>query len=260
MTKSHGLGAGLYYAGYNVSGDTQQVGNIAGPNSPIRMTDITQSAESRLKGKIDGMMNITTYFDDADDAAHEAYSSLPRTDVMCTYVHRTANVGSRCASLVAKQVGYDATRGNDGTLTFAVNAMANGYGLEWGKMLTAGVRTDSSATSPSTGVDMIGGAGSFGLQAYLHVFSFTGTDATITIQESQAVDGSGDAFANVTGGAFTEVSTLLGGGDQGWERIQTARDQAVERYLRVVTTTSSGFSDLQFAVAVKVNRRETLFS
>lgn len=250
MTRQTGLGAGLYVSGFDVSGDAQG-GTMSGPNSPLDVTSIDTFAVERRKGQISGMFDWSIYFDDADDASHEAFSSLVRTDRILTYVHKTATIGTPAVSVVAKQIGYDPTRGNDGSMTFAVQAQSNNYGLEWGKMLTAGKRTDASATAPSTGVDVIGAAGSFGLQAFCHIFALTSGTPTIKLQESQAADGSGDAFADVTGGAFAINSA------QTSERIQTARDQAVERYLRVTTTGT--FAGLVFAVHVKVNRRETVF-
>ena len=72
----------------------------------------------------------------------------------------------------------------------------------------------------------------------------TGTNATFTIQSSSD-DGAGDAFAAVTGGAFTQVTGV------GWERIQTARALAIERYLRVAVTGT--FTSVTFAVIVVRN-------
>jgi hypothetical protein len=92
----------------------------------------------------------------------------------------------------------------------------------------------------------------FGAQAYLHVFAFTGTDATVTIQDSTS------DFSGATLLTFTEVSAL--GGANKSERIETAsRTETVDRYVRVVTTTSSGFSNLIFAVMLVKNQVLTVF-
>ncbi len=128
-----------------------------------------------------------------------------------------------------------------------VQASANGFGLEWGRTLTAGKRTDSGATNGATldfGVTI--GQTLFGAQAYLHVFAFTGTDCTIVIQDSAS------DFSAATLLTFTEVSAL--GGANKAERIQTAsRTETVDRYVRVATTTSAGFSNLVFAVQIVKN-------
>lgn len=93
----------------------------------------------------------------------------------------------------------------------------------------------------------------YGMQAYLQVTSFTGTDVTIKIQSS-ADNGSTDAFADVTGGGFTAVTT----GPQ-VQRIATSATLEIERYLRVVTTTSGGFTSLTFNVVVCPNITATVF-
>jgi len=75
---------------------------------------------------------------------------------------------------------------------------------------------------------------------------------TIKIQESSD-DGAGDAWTDVVGGAFTSVAE----GPQ-VQRIETARDLAVERYLRVVTTTTGGLTSVEFLVTVTKNTTEVL--
>jgi hypothetical protein len=260
MAKQSGLGDNLYIAGHDLSCDIGSAQNIGGGPSPLDMTGICKSAFERKGGVRDGRLGFTAFFnpetaaDDpgvTEDRAHAVLSTLPTADTLVTYLRGTS-LGSPAAALVAKQIGYDGTRGEDGSFTFSVEAQANGYGLEWGRQLTAGVRTDDEATA-GTSVDFGTGSTAFGLQAYLHVMSFDGTDATITIQESSD-DAAADAFADVTGGAFTEITA-----GPTWERIQTARDQTVERYLKVTTTTTGGFTELSFAVVVARNPVAVVF-
>lgn len=250
MSKQTGLGARLYVAGSNLSGDIGSLSRIAGGNTPLEVTGIDKSAFERIGGRRDGGIDYSAWFNPATGAAHPVLSALPTTDQVVTYCHR-ATIGSPAACCTAKQIGYDPTRGADGALTIAVQAQANAYGLEWGVLATAAARTDTGATNGAS-IDL-GAAGSYGLQAYLHVTAFTGTDVTIKLQQSSD-DGAGDAFADVTGGAFTQVTSAPLA-----ERIQTARDQAVEQYLRVVTTTTGGFTSLEFLVVVVVNTTEVLF-
>ncbi len=134
-----------------------------------------------------------------------------------------------------------------------IQASGNGFGLEWGRTLTGGKRTDSAATNGAT-LDYGATIGQtlFGAQAYLHVFAFTGTDATITIQDSIS------DFSGVTLLTFTEVSAL--GGANTSERKETAsRTETVDRFVRVITTTSAGFSNLVFAVQVVKNETSVVF-
>lgn len=248
MSKQSGLGDNLYVAGYDLSGDVGSIGRIGGGPAPLDLTDITQSAYERAGGLRDGGIDWSSWFNKASGQAHPRLSLLPTTDVLISYCRGTA-LGSPGAGLVGKQVGYDGNRGQDGSFTFALNAVANGYGIEWGRQLTAGKRTDGSATNGSS-VDMGTGSTTFGLQAYLHVFAFTGTSVTVKIQESSD-DAAGDAFADVTGGGFTAATGITS------QRIATARNLTVERYLRVVTT--GVFTNAVFSVIVVRNDTSVVF-
>jgi hypothetical protein len=248
VSKQSGLGDALYIAGYDLSGDIQAVGNIGGGPAALEFTGINKSAHERKGGKLDGRLQMTTYFNPGTNAAHPVLSVLPRTDVIASYFRGTA-LGGPSANIVAKQIGYDGQRGDDGQFTFSVEAQSNSFTLDWGKSLTAGKRTDTTATNGSS-VDFGTGSTSFGLQAYLHVFAFTGTSVTVKLQESSD-DGAGDAWADVTGGTFTAATGVTS------ERIQTARDQTVERYLRVVTTGT--FTNAVFAVSVARNDVEVTY-
>jgi hypothetical protein len=89
-----------------------------------------------------------------------------------------------------------------------------------------------------------------GLQAYLQVFSFAGTDVTVKLQHSH----DNSTFADITGGAFTQIT-----GGPGVERIAVAAGTEIRRYVRAVTVTTGGFTSLVFAVAATVNLTATSF-
>jgi len=254
VTKQSGMGDNLYVAGYDLSGDTGNLDRIGGGNSPLVVTGIDKSAFERLGGLRDGGIDWTSWFNPESaldvpgttvDHEHVALSPLPRTDVIVTYFRGTT-IGKPAASMVAKQVGYDPTRGEDGSLTFSLNALANGYGLEWGEQLTAGLRTDTGATAGTAWLDPGGVTTNFGLQAYLQVVAFDGTDVTIKLQESS--DNGADTYADVTGGGFTQVTAAPFA-----QRIATATNLAVEEFLKVTTVTSGGFNSVTFAVMVVRN-------
>lgn len=248
MTKSSGLGDRLFIAGYNFSGDIGSLGRIGGGPAAGDVTGIDKSANERIGLLRDGSMEFSSFFNPAAAMSHARLSLLPTSDVILTY-GRGTTLGNPAASLVAKQSNYDGSRGADGSFTFSVQALANGYGIEWGRQLTAGIRTDGSATNGSS-VDFGTGSTLFGLQAWLHVFAFTGTSVTVKIQQSSD-DGAGDAFADVVGGGFTAATGITS------QRIATANGLTVERYLRVVTTGT--FSNAQFAVSVCRNDTATAF-
>ena len=241
--KLTGLGHNIYVDQYDMSGDFNSVPLIG---SPLAVQDNTQGikkfAVERLPLKRDGLINATSLFnvDSATGAegAHVALKGLPRTDRQVTYCCGTA-VGVPAASLISKQINYDGSRGDDGSFMFAVNTQANGYGLEWGNLLTAGLRTDTTATSPATGADLGSSptSFSFGWVAYLHVMAFTGTSVTVTLQDSA----NNSAFTSLTGGAFTAATA------RSVQRLASSSSTAtVRRYVRAIT--SGTFSNAVFAV------------
>ena len=145
MAKSSGIGSRFLVGGYDISGDVSAVDSITGAQALLDSTDITQSAHSRIAGLRDGSMGFGVYMDVAD--AHPVLSALPTTDVLMTYLPPSLAIGTPSANLVAKQVGYDPTRGNDGSLMMKVEGQGNAFGTEWGVQLTPGVRTDTTATN-----------------------------------------------------------------------------------------------------------------
>lgn len=246
--KESGLGARFYVGGYDLSGDIGALDTISSPRGALDVTGIDKQANERIYGLKDGGMAFTSFFNPdtvaggaSRNAAHVVLSALPTSDVGVLYAHR-ATLGVPAACMIGKEIGYDPTRGADGSFTFKTEVQANGYGLEWGKLLTAGTRTDTTATNGSS---LDGAASSaFGLQAYLQVTAFTGTDVTIKLQDSA----DNASWADLTAAAFTAVTTA-----PQTQRLQTARNATVRRYLRAVTTTSAGFTSVSFAVVAMRN-------
>lgn len=237
MTKQSGLGDNFYVDGFDISGDVASLETISVARATLDMTGIDKSAMERVHGLGTGEMSFSTRFNDATGQQHPVLKNPPATNSILTYFRGTA-IGSPAASLQAKRVSYDFTRGDDGSLTFNVQALSNVYSLDWGYQLTAGKRTDGSATNGSSFDQASTSPGAFGGQLWVHLFAFTGTSVTIKVQESSD-NGAGDAFADVTGattGALTAVGAV---------RVQTGLIN-VERYVRCVTTGT--FSNAVFAV------------
>jgi hypothetical protein len=233
MAKQTGLGDRLFVDGYDLSGDIGSIQSVRGGPAAMDVTDITQSGYGRLGGHRDGGIDFTSWFDKAALASHPALSTLPTADRIVSYFHGQT-IGNTCASCVAKQIGYDGIRAADGSFPLTVAATSNGYGVEWGLQLTAGKRTDTTATSPATGLD--GTASSaLGAQAYLHVFSFTGTSVTVTLQ---------DSADNATFAAIASPMVFTAATGRTSERI--AVTGTVRRYVRAITTGT--FSSAVFAV------------
>jgi hypothetical protein len=252
MPRSSGLGAALWVGGYDVGASTNSLSRIGGGNTPIVMTDITQSAMARDGGLRSGGMDIVSYWNPDAGGSHAAYSGLPTADSVATYVAYTPAIGVPCASCIGKQLNYDGNRTQDGGFLLNTTVESNGYGLQWGFLATAGMRTDTAATAAAavSPLDQLSASpGLFGLVMYVHLKAFTGTSVTIKLQESS--DNSGDAYADVVGattGALTTAPQAV--------RVATG-SIAVERYLKVVTTGT--FSNAVFGVQVYRHRIATVY-
>lgn len=239
MTKRSGLGQQVYVGGYDLSGDFVSLSKVSTSMAVIEgVTGVDKSAMERLAGKKDGSLDAQTAFNPSAGQQFQVLKGVPRTDTLLTYCMSTT-LGDYAACLLSKQVNFDGERDDDGGLFFKISALGSGYGLEWGQMLTAGKRTDTAATNGSS-VDTSASL-SFGLQAYLQVFAFTGTSVTVKLQDS--ADNS--SWSDITGAAFTAATGIT------TERIQTGRTQTVRRYVRAVTTGT--FSNAIFNVVFVKN-------
>lgn len=231
-----GMGDALWVSGVDISGDVGSLARVGGGPNPGEVTGINSSAMERIGLLRDGGIDFTSWWNPSAGGVHQTLKTLPYADIPATYCRGTV-IGSHAASLLAKQVNYDGTRGQDGSLTHTTNAVGDGFGIEWGNLLTAGKRTDVAATN-GAGVDL--GAApvsySFGLVAYLHVFAFTGTSVTVAVQ---------DSADNAT---FATIATFAAATAVGAQRVTTAiPTTTVRRYLRAITTGT--FSNAVFGVS-----------
>lgn len=246
MTIASGLAQQFFVDGHNLSGTTGGARRISGSQATLDTPVVAERGMRRLPGLRDGGIDFDSWFDDS--VVHPALSTLPTADRIATWMFGVA-LGGGAAMLIGKQIGYDPTRGQDGSLALATSVVANKYGLEWGHNLTAdgtdGVASQSSAGS-LTGFNDVAAATDFGLQAYFHLLSFTGTSITLTIQDSDD-DAASDPYATVTG-ATSGALTAPGG-----VRAETSATENVKEWLRVTSTGT--FSAATFAVAVRRNTR-----
>lgn len=233
MPKQSGLGDYLLIDGYDFSGDIGSLGRIGGGPAVSEVTGITSSGIERIGMLRDAGIDFSSWFNPDAERQHDILSALPAANRQYTYC-RGLGIGRPAASAQLKQIGYDPTRGQDGALSIAVSGQSTDYGLDWGVQLTPGKRTDTTATN---GASVDGTASTaFGAQAYVHLVSLTGTDITITLQDS--ADNS--SFSAITGGAFTAFTGV------GFQRLQTGRTATIRRYVRVAT--SGTFTSATFLV------------
>jgi hypothetical protein len=237
MPKKSGLGQNIYVGGYDLSGDVGAVQTVSGGPAALEVTGIDKSAPERIGGLKSGEISFNSWFNTAASQEHPALASLPTTDRIVLYADTLA-VGGAAAALLGKQINYDSTRASDGSLALTVQVLSNGETLEWCELLTAGKRTDSTATV-GVSIDFGSVSSLFGASAYLEVFTVTGTSVTVTIEDS-ADNGT---FAAVTGLAFTAVTP---GGAPTAQRLETGATATIRRYVRATTTGT--FSNAVFAV------------
>lgn len=248
MAKQAGLGLAFFVDGYDLSGDIGAIKNIQGGPEALLLTGIDKSAPERAGGLRNGQLGYQAWFNKAVGQAHPRLSLLPTTDVQATLCIGTT-LGNAAASIIGKQIDYNPARDAKGNLTLDVNVQANSYGLEWGTQLTAGKRSDTTATNGTAADLLTASAGAYGAQFYLHGFSFTGTSCTVKIQDSTD-NGGTDPFADVVGGGFTAITGVTA------QRIATGLI-SVKRYLRVVTTGT--FSQCTFSVMGVRNDTSVVF-
>lgn len=235
MAKGSGLGANLYVDGYELGGDIGSLSGLGWTRALLGVTAITKSAEERVPGHAHAALGYNSFFNDATDQSHLVLRNPPTTDRQHIWT-KGSSIGDVAACIVSKQAGYAPSRGADGSLTIQVDVEGNGYSLDFGELLTAGLRTDTSATN-GTALDG-GAASSTGWSAYLQVVDVTGTNVIVTLEDSA----NGTDFAVFTSSAFTSVTA-----DRTVQRIGGVAGATVRRHVRAVT--SGTFSSATFIVA-----------
>jgi hypothetical protein len=246
MTITSGIGGRAFLDEFNLSGTIAQMSAMEQTEAQLDKTTIQDEAVRRLGARKDGRLATVSHFDDAAGMSHDALSEYPASteNRLLSYCHR-ATRGAPAWSCWGKQTELIYNRQADGDLLLNASVAGNGYGVELGHLLTAGLES-SSGTEALTGVDDGAGAASdYGLQAYLHVVSFTGTDVTVTLQDSDD-DAATDPYGDITGAAFTTVTGV------GFERIQTGRTENVKQWIRV--DLDGTYSAVELVVVVVPNR------
>jgi hypothetical protein len=239
MAKKSGLGQQIFVNGYDLSGDIAAIDNAGSPRELLDITALNASAHERVMGLSDGNIGVSSWFNDATEQEHAAFSGLPTTDRIVMWAFG-ATRGDVAACLVAKQINYDGSRGTDGSLSFTIDTQANGVPLEWGNTLTTGKETHSSATTSTSRDD--GATTGYGLVGILSVTDVDSGTVTVNIQQSA----DNVTFANILG--FVAVSAAAAPTAQ-----RLTLSGAILRYLRVSTTGT--FSNCDFCM---VTRRGTL--
>ena len=236
MAKSAGLSQQFFIGGYDLSGDVGAINSAGSPRGVLDVTAINKAGHERLYGLTDGQLEFSTWFDDAALLEHIALRGLPTTDRNVIWAFG-GSIGSVAAMLVAKQINYDWTRGQDSSLAGRIACHANGTPLEWGNLLTPGLVTHAGATNGASRDDAASSAS--GIIGYIQCTAVTGTTVTVIIQESSD-NGGADPWATKL--SFTAITAA-----QSAER-KTATG-TVERYVRV--SSSGTFTSASIVVAYR---------
>lgn len=255
MPKMNGLGVRLYTHGYDLSGDANALSDLRTSAELLDVTALEHAATARLEGREDGHVSVNAWFEPsvltptADNLGqHQAWTvagKLPTTDRCVLIPVGTSGapaVGDPAAMLVAKQSNYNVQRQPGSAIAATADFDCNDFGLAWGKMLTAGKVTHAAAAQ---GTSIDGAASSAaGAQAMVHVFSVA-TGTVVPVIQDSADD---TTFAAITGLTFAGVATA---GAPTAERLATASDATIRRYVRLATTGT--FTNAVLAAAVKRN-------
>jgi hypothetical protein len=225
------IGSECYVGSYDLSGDIGAVTNLEAMLATINVTPINKSAPELIPGRRDGSMSFAAFYNVDAGQEHAIFSAAPRTDVQATVAIGTPAVGSPAGSMIAKQMNYAGTVGDDGSLGFTVNLEGSAYGLDLSGgagdgLLTAGKESFATGTVNGTAIDLGTTDTEFGAAAYLHVFSHGSGTATFTIQDSD----DDVTYAAITGLAFTAVTGAT------TQRLQTAAGATIRQYVRVQKT------------------------
>ncbi len=226
MAKVSGLGSSLIVGAFDISGDIGALSGTETSRATLDVTAINESAMDRIVGRKDGALGFDSFWNTAAGQAHLVLSALPRTDVQISYLHGST-VGEVGASMIAKQIDYAPAFGADGSLVATTTAQSNGYGLEWGELLSTGVQTFALGTVNGTSIDYGSASSAFGAAAYLHVISLGSGTPTVTIADSA----NNSTFATLSPTALAFTPTVAG-----TQRLQTGTTATIRQYLRAQVT------------------------
>jgi len=198
MAKSAGLNSSFFLGGFDISGDVSAIDRIAGPRTTYDVTAINVSATERIYGRGDAEIDFTTFFNDASGQEHLALRGLPRTDVIALACLQST-AGDVCAFTEGKQIDYNWSRPDDGSLTGKVSVRGDGAALEWGTLVIAKSTVEGTGNSASQDN---GASSAAGAAAVVMCTAFSGSNYTATLQDS--TDDS--SFATLI--AFTQITAV----------------------------------------------------
>ena len=180
--------------------------------------------------------NITLggFFDGDTDAVDEELQAVigSATATPLTIYKGGTTAGNKASLLNSKIQNYTI----DSAVADAVGVNASFTGDNFGNGVSLYALTNTSATANATAVDL-GASSTLGGQAHIHCTAHSSANMVVKIQSSA----DNTSFADVSGFSFTALTGTTS------QRIATTN--TVNRYVRIVTTVTSGSATFSVAYA-----------
>lgn len=242
MAKKSGIDQRLYVGGYDLSGDVGAINSCDIIREPIDVTAINVTSRERIQALADGMIDFGSFFNDANDRAHEALSGVPSANEIVLWALGSAIGDVGFAFEAVRVQRYNPQRARTGALDINTRSEAEGVPVEDVVMLTAADDTHASATSNAS-VDQAASS-AVGAVGYCIVLSIGSGTPTFIMQDS----------AN-----DSTFATLISFGAQATQTAaRSTVTGTVNRYVRATTTGT--FTNAQFVMAMRRGTAQDIIS
>ena len=200
----------------------------------ISTTMFGDDNESYISGIESASLDLSGLFDGGTDRNDEELSNAfsVTTSTPLSVFQNGTTAGQPCVLLDSKIQNYTI----DSSVSEAVGVSSNFTGDNFGRGLSLYALTNTSATANATAVDL-GASSTLGGQAHIHCTAHSSANMVVKIQSSA----DNTSFADVSGFSFTALTGTTS------QRIATTN--TVNRYVRIVTTVTSGSATFSVAYA-----------
>lgn len=241
MPKVAGKEVRIYVDGYDISGDNASF-DATLSLADLDVTGFGKNAHQRIVGHQDHTITTRGHWDDTAlvglDAVYSAMLGSNSNVITVLFDEFVDDYEGSADAFTLRgqlQTNYTVASNVDGKIDANGTFISDNSVDVRQKVLRA--KNNITAAFDGTGMDIEGWTSAVGLSAVLHVFAFTGTSATVEIEDSP------DGSAWATALAFTPATA------RGVERVETADDEAIDDHLRI--TVAGTFSSFTFAVVAK---------
>jgi hypothetical protein len=236
-TFQHGKSTGVLFDEFDLSTYFNQV-NAGRSIQAVNTTTFTNDDKNYIAGLEEGSISLQGLWDGSANAADEELDAAIGTEAIITVCPQgLATLGNKAIMLKGEHISYQIRS----TVNDAVRIVAGGTAD--GGVRTSGVLLQpleaETTTFNGTAVDS-GASSAFGGVGQIHVTAFSGTDATVKIQDSS----NGTDFSDLI--TFTSITGVTA------ERLTVTG--TVDQHIRFAITTDN-FTSMTIACAFARNRR-----